>query len=376
MSMTLLLVEIRISVLFIPLLVAFLGAPAIGQDEDDPPSSWETRKVDLKFHVVDARSLEPIEDAEVRVSPMTKAGSHTQMGSTDKHGNVTISLHLPLDAEDKFSKLKRTVDFSDRWLDVAAENYKHILKPLIEYADDQQGILPWHSAITVKMIRGKTEDPKLEKFVGMYEMITPKTKRSIWLQPAGTFYMQNDDGKTKKTYYGVAKLENGVLKLTPSKSQWKSVFAKKLGAYHAIVWDKRRYLIEDEKLLSFAHATNHGIEPRSGVTGSFLLREEGRDKPVSGVPEMPEGWKSKILPEPIEGSIVEVLEDGNAKVNLGWKDGVWNGMELAVLDSDGNHYHIFEVLNVSKAESVLVGEKGREFHLGARRARGCQPTPW
>jgi hypothetical protein len=357
----------RFSSLLIPVLVAWLGAPALGQDdEDEPPSSWETRRIELKFRVLDARSLEPIEEAEVRVSPMTKAGSHTQLGTTDKHGNVTITVHLPLDSEDKFSKLKRSVDFSDRWLDVAAENYKRMLKPLIEYADDQQSILPWHSAIVVKMIRGKSEEPKIGKFAGMYEMVTPKSKRSIWLQPEGTFYMQNDDGKTQKTYYGTAKIEYGLLKLTPSKSQWKSIFAKKLGTYHTIVWDKRRYLIEEEKLLSFAHASNHGLEPRTGINGAFLLRDEDRAKPTAGVPDMPEGWASKILKEPIEGSIVELLEEGKAKVNLGWRDGVWNGMELAVLDVDGKHYHVYEVLNVSKADCVLVGEKGRDFLVGAK----------
>ena len=64
-------------------------------------------------------------------------------------------------------------------------------------------------------------------------------------------------------------------------------------------WGERLYLIEESELRAFCNAINGGIEPRrtnsvDDYTGTFYLRVGDEEKPVTGIPELPETWRGCI----------------------------------------------------------------------------------
>jgi hypothetical protein len=64
--------------------------------------------------------------------------------------------------------------------------------------------------------------------------------------------------------------------------------------YLAIRWGSRDYLIEDDELADFCAAIHDGSEPRTKPAGRFYLRRGDWNKPVSGMPALPEPWKARI----------------------------------------------------------------------------------
>lgn len=72
--------------------------------------------------------------------------------------------------------------------------------------------------------------------------------------------------------------------------------SKHLGpqTYRAIRWGSRDYLIEEEEVADFFAAITDGSEPRTKAAGRFYLRRGDWNKPVVGIPALPENSKARI----------------------------------------------------------------------------------
>jgi hypothetical protein len=94
-----------------------------------------------------------------------------------------------------------------------------------------------------------------------------------------------------------------------------------------IRWGDRLYLVPKDAGESFC--THVNLRGSSGYPGgTFYIRSGDEKKQVDGLPSVPEEWETMLLATPLVGRIVEVMKPGRARVNLGYKNGIWNGMVL------------------------------------------------
>lgn len=72
-----------------------------------------------------------------------------------------------------------------------------------------------------------------------------------------------------------------------------------------VAWSGRRYLVPEAEMIEFVNALHHGREPRDRVQGGFLLARGDEDKPVHGMPGLPDRYLRMIRREPL---VVGVLD--------------------------------------------------------------------
>jgi hypothetical protein len=118
-------------------------------------------------------------------------------------------------------------------------------------------------------------------------------------------------------------------------------------------WGRRSYLIPPETVEDFCDAILRGGEPRKGYHGDFYLR--GLDERADGVPELPEPWAAYLRENLLAGEVVEVLEGGRARVDLGSADGLRAGSFLAI--PGRGHAPGCHVVVVAADETSCVVEK-------------------
>jgi hypothetical protein len=94
-----------------------------------------------------------------------------------------------------------------------------------------------------------------------------------------------------------------------------------------ICWGDRLYLVPKDAGENFCDHVNLDGSPGYPLN-TFYLREGDDKKPVEGLPTVPAEWKSMLLPKPVNGEIVEIINTRRARVNFGRESGVWKGMEL------------------------------------------------
>ncbi len=63
-------------------------------------------------------------------------------------------------------------------------------------------------------------------------------------------------------------------------------------------WGERLYLVSKEAGKSFCHEVNEGREPRSNRHGTFYIRRGDWEKKVTGLPDVPNAWKSWLRKNP------------------------------------------------------------------------------
>jgi hypothetical protein len=129
--------------------------------------------------------------------------------------------------------------------------------------------------------------------------------------------------------------------------------------YHPIRWEHRLYLIPDVEIVDFCNAVNLGLEPRSTPNGEFYLRVPAWDKEVQGLPVVPETARARLLKQPVEGVITSRIDDA-AEINLGSRQGIWEGMKLSMDDPDGQR--IVTVRAVGADRSVIYEQKRSSSH--------------
>jgi hypothetical protein len=107
---------------------------------------------------------------------------------------------------------------------------------------------------------------------------------------------------------GYVRLVKGIVHLSPSKpgpeprpagKPWLSQIPTGL---RIVRWGTRIYLVPDEEARDFCEAISEGREPRTKYRGRFFLSdvpsEVDLEKPVEGLPDVPESWKAMMPVRP------------------------------------------------------------------------------
>lgn len=139
-----------------------------------------------------------------------------------------------------------------------------------------------------------------------------------------------------------------------------------LGEWVQVRWGRRLYLIGEREMLRFTNHVNRGAEPRSSITGRFLLRRGDNEAAVDGLPILPVRWRGFVLRRPVGGVVTRLLEGGIAEVNLGQSSGLHPGMVLMVTTRSGGWSEV-TVQRVEFNSSVVTADLGEEpLHVGQR----------
>lgn len=140
-------------------------------------------------------------------------------------------------------------------------------------------------------------------------------------------------------------------------------------------WGVRRYLIAKSEMQAFCNAVNSG---REAAEPRFFYRHDQAGHFVQGgLPSVPEPYVEWLLPEPLAGEIVAIVEaePGDpgrapsrplvARIGLGRVSGVRPGMQFWLVQSLG--YGVGEVLECDDATATI------EFQLDVRSTREIEP---
>ncbi len=103
--------------------------------------------------------------------------------------------------------------------------------------------------------------------------------------------------------------------------------------FYRVRWVNRHYLIPGEDMIQFCNAVNSGS--KYGI--NYLVRREDRDKPVFGLPDVPEQFRSYLLESPIECHITQIESQTTAgddyetllcRIDAGRNAGLTTNLEL------------------------------------------------
>jgi hypothetical protein len=157
---------------------------------------------------------------------------------------------------------------------------------------------------------------------------------------------------------GSATVVAGHLILTPERPNVREGFRGTATDFHLISWGDRLYLVPETERAAFCNAVNQGNEPRSDMHGRFHLRANDPAKKVTGLPAVPDTWRPLLLKKPLRGKVIEVLDDGRARIDIGAAQGAWKGMELWV---ETSVFGLVEVVDVSE-EVCVIAPRYRNMH--------------
>jgi hypothetical protein len=134
-------------------------------------------------------------------------------------------------------------------------------------------------------------------------------------------------------------------------------------------WGPRRYLLSTQGVKRFCNEYNSGhLDPRrfGGHAPFILVRDSDVKLPADGMPELPEEYRRFLLPEPIDGELIEVgpreshpMPQGmnmdalrvTATANVGAEHGVFIGMEFCIVEP--STYHDSTVIAVEAKQCTV-----------------------
>ena len=163
--------------------------------------------------------------------------------------------------------------------------------------------------------------------------------------------------------YGSVTWENDHLKFSHTLESDGDDFASST-EFIPIAWEKRLYLVPANKIMDFCNAFN----ARHPLLYAFLLRNDFKTKPDTGVPDVPEEFKPYLLDDPVEGEITAVGETREFRkisaqvketpitINKGSQDGILTGMTFWVAKPDKIFYPV-TLTEVAETESVGIIEQ-------------------
>ena len=149
---------------------------------------------------------------------------------------------------------------------------------------------------------------------------------------------------------GRAKVVNGQLVLRTSGFVHRVIFRCVPRELVPIHWGERLYLIPKDEGKGFCNRVNMYGSGILGPSVAYFIREGDEKKDVSGLPAVPEEWTAMLLPEPLTGRVIEAVSPRRAKVDLGVRNAVWNGMSLWV-NCEGAH--VAKVVEVHPAHCYI-----------------------
>ncbi|MDR2981031.1 MAG: hypothetical protein LBV12_02150 [Puniceicoccales bacterium] len=153
---------------------------------------------------------------------------------------------------------------------------------------------------------------------------------------------------------------------------------------YPIQWGERHYLIPPSQMVDFCNDVSAGRERHYGFSSTYLLKCGDEKKQVSGLPDVPEQFRSYLLSTPINATITAVeppalLPSGSTYLNgaehnfkrtvvtldVGSDQRLLVGMELRAIMSDLCVFKISKV-ETGKAEAVIfqLDEKDPDPQIG------------
>ncbi len=102
----------------------------------------------------------------------------------------------------------------------------------------------------------------------------------------------------------------------------------------------------------FCDAIIDGDEPQDGSIVHFYWC--GPTTPVGGLPDLPEKWAAFLGENLVIGQIVELMEEGRVKLDLGSNDGIQKGSILAVQGREDIEPRRVKVLSTQERSCIAV----------------------
>jgi hypothetical protein len=135
----------------------------------------------------------------------------------------------------------------------------------------------------------------------------------------------------------------------------------------AVPWGGRTYLLAENEVLEFCNRVNAGVEGGRLAHGGSSMKPEDAwlffvrnpSASVAGAPALPPSWAGFLLAAPLEGAVGEVVTPLTARVTLGSRHGVREGMRLYV-DAGNGRRPPGRVTKVSEGScEIELGEVSR-----------------
>ncbi len=107
-------------------------------------------------------------------------------------------------------------------------------------------------------------------------------------------------------------------------------------------WSERIYLVEESRWEDFVSAINlgllpHTIQERDMYMGAFYSKVGDEEKPVTGLPDIPDEWKRLILKKAVSAKVIAVRKIGEhkfvVKIDKGREHGLRTNMRMLVGDA-------------------------------------------
>ncbi len=196
---------------------------------------------------------------------------------------------------------------------------------------------------------------------GTWSWSTGRAGSSLVLAPDGTFKVSRGACLGSSEAQGTWNLEDKRLLLRCQSSYsrdhgeggapyWEA--DARTDQYWVVPWGQRVFLVEPSDMDEFVEDVNTNCERGQG--GRARYSREGRGAPpVTGQPDLPAPWKERLLPGEIRGKVIEVVETGKFRVNIGSRDGVKDGMLLFVGGGTKAYPVNLRVISTLDSESTL-----------------------
>ncbi len=126
--------------------------------------------------------------------------------------------------------------------------------------------------------------------------------------------------------HGRAELRDSVVTLRPRRPPAGDLATRLPTRLLVVPWAARAYLIPPDDVPDFENAVNLTWEPRETTHGRFLLRKNDWTHSVSGDPALPS--TNLLLQTPVSGHVLEVLDSGSARTDIGSDAGVKLGQRF------------------------------------------------
>jgi hypothetical protein len=174
------------------------------------------------------------------------------------------------------------------------------------------GLVVWSRTEWLIDLRAKRIDAEIatlgaaQPWAGTYERGPEYARERLCLAPgAGFQYTLRSKFGARDWQHGAIEPEASLLRLRP---QVLGIATSPIHEYQIVDWGPRRYLIEPELLDSFTNGVNLRRDGVPDRAWSYYLRVGDEQKPVHGLPSLPEEFARHLLLSPFEGHIARVLE--------------------------------------------------------------------
>lgn len=215
----------------------------------------------------------------------------------------------------------------EEWLDMRSERTQRIAKEREKRIQDQ--------------LVAQTQS---DEWIGEYESGDGLgfNVRLLFAPEAGFVYSWHGCLGQYDLNYGGVKWGNGKLTLYPERNNKREGFRGISEEFIPVLWGERHYLIAPDEFIDFTNAVNAGFEPCEPC-GRFLLKAGDDDKPVHGLPSIPDEFRPYLLERPINARAISLgrseteqtswgtFRTSRLTVDKGSLHGMLNGMELHLL---------------------------------------------